>query len=438
METLGPFEDHPALAVAVSGGADSMALALLTRDWVRPRRGTMTALIVDHGLRPESAGEALVTAERLGGLDVSVRILSRMQLAHGSALAERARIMRYEALTAACRDVQSLHLLLGHHAGDQAETLAMRVLRSSRADGLAAMAAASEMPSVRLLRPLLRFEPGALRRYLTDRGVSWIEDPSNRDQRALRPRLRQGFAGTSPAILSHAVSLAGRERTRADFATATMLARMATIRPEGFALITGGRLHEAALSSLIRTIGGAPYPPDPDLIADLAARPRPMTLAGVRIARAGRLGGREGASLLIMREEAAVQAPVEARADTVWDNRFRLRADRTPPAGGTIGKLAGDAVRFRGVSDLPASVLRTLPALRFGKVLAAVPHLGYVDTEHNLKMMVIFSSPKPAAGACFRPADALWPEEVTPQLALGASFGCNSSEPGKPSASVGM
>ena len=58
MDPLGPFEHNPHLAVAVSGGADSMALALLAHAWVRHGGGTMTALTVDHGLRPEAAGEA--------------------------------------------------------------------------------------------------------------------------------------------------------------------------------------------------------------------------------------------------------------------------------------------------------------------------------------------------------------------------------------------
>ena len=438
METLGPFEGRPALAVAVSGGADSMALALLTQDWARLRHGTVTALIVDHGLRPESAEEASLTARRLEAFGIGVRILTLTTLARGPALAERARIMRYEVLMAACRPIQSVHLLLGHHAADQAETLAMRVLRGSRTEGLAAMAAVSDMPSVRLLRPLLCFEPATLRRYLMDRGASWVEDPSNQDRRALRSRLRQGFSGTSPAILSRAAVLAGRERARADVASAARLARSAAIHPEGFALIAAGRLHEASLSSLIRTIGAAPYPPDPDLVADLAAQPRPMTLAGVRIARAGRLGRRRGGDLLIMREEAAMQAPVEALANTVWDNRFRLIADQMPPAEGFIGALGRDAAGFRGMSDLPAAILRTLPAVRVGKVLAAVPHLGYVGLEHNLKMMVIFSPPRPAAGACFRAADLSRLKELMPQTPFGAPLGCYSAGLDEPSTGVGM
>ncbi len=75
MDRLGPFEPRPELAVAVSGGADSMAVALLARDWVRLHGGTVVALIVDHGLRAESGDEARMTCERLAGLGVGSRVL---------------------------------------------------------------------------------------------------------------------------------------------------------------------------------------------------------------------------------------------------------------------------------------------------------------------------------------------------------------------------
>ncbi len=104
--------------------------------------------------------------------------------------------MRYETLTDACREAGVLHLLLGHHAADQAETLAMRVLRGSQTHGLAGMPALRETAGVRLLRPLLGIEPALLRDFLSASGIDWIEDPSNQDARALRPRLRQRLAAS--------------------------------------------------------------------------------------------------------------------------------------------------------------------------------------------------------------------------------------------------
>ena len=77
MEPMGPFEDAPRLAVGLSGGRDSTALALLARDWAARRGGDVLALIVDHGLRPESAAEARLVAERCRGWGVGCEILDR-------------------------------------------------------------------------------------------------------------------------------------------------------------------------------------------------------------------------------------------------------------------------------------------------------------------------------------------------------------------------
>jgi tRNA(Ile)-lysidine synthase len=399
MRELGPFEPNPALAVAVSGGADSMALAMLARDWASGCGGSVFALVVDHGLRPASGAEARTTVERLGWLGIPSRLLTLSGLAHGPAIAERARTLRYQALIGACREEGLLHLLLGHHAGDQAETLAMRVLRSSQTHGLAGMAALRETASVRLLRPLLSVEPARLRQWLTVHGVGWVEDPSNHDLRATRPRLRQGLVshGHSGTGLRRAMGAVGRLRAQEEGQAAQELAGRTTIRPEGFALLSRGPIGALALGCLLRAIGGLRYLPSLGQIAELAANPGPATVAGVRILAAGRLGD----GLLLVREEAAVMAPVAALPGTVWDNRFRLLGDANVSRDATIGKLGDDAARLRHLSDLPSAVLRTLPAIRIGKVLEAVPHLRYAGSEYAMHMTVIFSPPVPAGGPVF-------------------------------------
>jgi tRNA(Ile)-lysidine synthase len=392
MHRLGPYADQPRLAVAVSGGADSLALALLTRDWAARRSCHVLGLVVDHGLRPESCAEADLTVARLAAAGIPARLLTLTTLARGPALAERARIMRYDVLSGACRDAGCRHLLLGHHAGDQIETVAMRVLRGSHTPGLAGMSAMRETHGLRLLRPLLGIAPASLKHFLTEAGVAWVEDPSNRDVRALRPRLRHLLADRmSPdarAALLQAIDSVGRARASEESDAVAELATRTTIRPEGFALLSPGRISEAALSRLLQMIGGNPYPPPIAQIADLAAEPRPATVAGVRMLPAGRLG----TGLLIVREEAAITHPVIAAPDMVWDNRYHLIIRCTSFAGATIGALGPDAARFRSLSDLPSVVLRTLPALRFGKVVASVPHLAYVVNKDDVDMTALFTS----------------------------------------------
>jgi tRNA(Ile)-lysidine synthase len=399
MDRLGAFEPSPALAAAVSGGADSMALAILARDWARQHNGSLLAFVVDHGLRPASANEARTTIERLDRLGIPAKLLQLTTLLHGPALAERARNMRYRALSEACQEIGLLHLLLGHHAADQAETLAMRVLRGSGTHGLAGMAALRETPTARLLRPLLGIQPQELRRFLVVQGVDWVEDPSNADLRALRPRLRRGFAANDPREtgLGQAMSAAGLMRAREESRVAAELAVRAEIRPEGFAVLSPGPIGAAALGRLVRTIGGAAYPPSPSQLAALAIQPKAATVGGVRLISAG---GRT----LIVREEAAVADPIEVSAGALWDNRFRVTARHGLPDGATIGKLGDDAARVRGSSGLPSVVLRTLPAIRVGEKLAMVPHIGYTDKTLDARVTVIFTPPGPVAGAGFVPA----------------------------------
>jgi tRNA(Ile)-lysidine synthase len=409
MAGLGPFEPAPLLAIAVSGGADSLALAVLADAWARGRGGSVVGLVVDHGLRTEAADEARVTERLLVGHGVAARVLRLTGLAHGPALAERARAARYAALIAACEAISALHLLVGHHAADQAETVALRALRGSFSAGLAGMAGLVELPTVRLLRPLLGMPPGALRAVLRARGIDWVEDPSNHDTRSLRVRLRLLAGdrdGPGVVLITAAAARAGAAREAEETRAGEALGRAVSLRPEGFAVLmgggAGGAMPPAALGALIQAIGGASYAPAPDAVAALAARPVPATLAGVRLLRAGRLGP----GLLVVREAAAMAPPTAAVPGAMWDGRYRLTRDAELPAGATLGALGSDAARFRKCSTLPAVVRRTLPALRLGAALLAVPHLRFPNVEVCARAGVLLAPPRPAAGAAFRPLGA--------------------------------
>jgi tRNA(Ile)-lysidine synthase len=403
LDPLGPFEPMPVLAIGVSGGGDSMALALLAAGWAAARGGRVIALVVDHGLRPESAAEAADTVVQLSACGIPARVLALSGLAHGSALAERARAARHRALREACAEAGILHLLLGHHARDQVETLMIRALASSGTAGLAGMPALAESGSVRILRPLLALDPERLRSTLTHQGVRWLEDPSNRDPRAQRSRLRAGLAADASlgtAALIAAARNAGLARARRDVAIAAALARQVAFDAAGFALLSPGPIEPAALAAVLRTIAGAAHSPAAAAVAELARRPRPSTLGGVRLLPAGRLGP----GLLAVREAAAMAPPLPAEPGACWDGRFRLATSRRPPAGATLGAVGADSRLVRRASNLPSIVLQTLPALRVGGALHAVPHIGWPDPAVCASTTLLFAPPVPAAPAPFVPA----------------------------------
>lgn len=404
MARLGPFEPAPALAAGVSGGPDSLALALLANAWVRARGGSLLALVVDHRLRSESAAEAHQAARTLATRGIDSRVLPLADLPPGPALAERARAARFAALRSACADAGILHLLLGHHVADQAETVVIRALAGSGAAGLAGMASLVEAGTVRVLRPLLSVAPGELRAFLRRDGVPWVEDPSNRSATAQRARiraLRADAAGSGPATraLGRAATHAGHARAAAEAAIATWLAAHVTLDQVGYALLPAGPWPAPVLATLVRAIAGRPYLPPARAVAALAAAPRPATLAGTVLSPAGRLGP----GWLLCREPAAMQPAIPARPGALWDGRFRLARHAALPEGATLGALGADCARVRRHSRLPARVLATLPAIRRNGSLFAVPHIGYPSVDNCARAPLLLDPPVAAAGPRFLP-----------------------------------
>jgi len=190
MARFAPFERQPRLAVACSGGADSMALTLLADHWARGEGGAVTALIVDHGLRPDSANEANETASRLKSRGIAHQILKREGEVPAGDIEAFARDARYRLFEQWCGENGVLHLLVAHHRDDQAETFLLRLARGSGLDGLAGMAPESARRNFRLLRPLLGVPRDRLKATLEQAGLDFAEDPMNSDPAYARVRLR--------------------------------------------------------------------------------------------------------------------------------------------------------------------------------------------------------------------------------------------------------
>lgn len=370
---------------------------MLADDWARARGGAVLALIVDHRLRAESAEEAALVQGRLMARGIAAEILTLPGLARGAGLAARARAARYAALLAACASHGIVHLLVGHHAADQAETLVLRRAAGSGKAGLAGMSAIVEHATTRLLRPLLDLPPERLRATLLAAGWVWVEDPSNRDPVSARVRVRRDMGAGRAAHLREAGAL-GQERMRAEPLIAAVLAARASLYPEGYAVLSAGALPSAAMAALLRVIAGRAYAPT---CAALAARPHACTKAGVRMLPAGRLG--PPGAWLLAREAGAVAPPVPAWPGALWDGRFRITGGSLP-AGAMLGALGEDAPALRA-RRLPDAVARVLPALRVSGKLVAVPHLGYSDGIMCSDVAIAFEPPMPLAGGSFVPAE---------------------------------
>lgn len=180
------------LALAVSGGPDSMALLLLA---VAALPGRVVAVTVDHGLRAESAGEAAMVARVCEGLGVAHSTLSPKVPITGASLQAQARAARYSLLAGWATADGAEALATAHHADDQAETFLMRAARGSGLSGLAGIRARVEIAGARVVRPLLDWRRAELRALVRRAGVPFVDDPANLDPRHDRARFRQLLEG---------------------------------------------------------------------------------------------------------------------------------------------------------------------------------------------------------------------------------------------------
>lgn len=365
------------MAVAVSGGPDSLALTLLAHAWAVARGGRVLGLIVDHGLRPESAKEAALVRRWLDNRDIAVRVLAWHGPKPATGLQAAAREARYQLLLDSCRAESILHLLLAHHAEDQAETVAMRAERRSGAAGLAGMPAVVETGGVRLLRPLLSVPKHRLRATLQAVSQPWLTDPSNAS-----PRFRRGQLRRDSGFVWQPWWKQGREHAQTRTALDRELARFLAChaRPHRFGFVRLAfhawlalpvELRLAALIRLLVSIGGSTYPPHTDSLRQLDA-----TLAGAPGRTRSTLGGcliaKVDKDLVIAREPARIthRETLLPGASCLWDRRFHVACEHGagPLTLGPLGEAGRQALsaavreRLRAARVPPAAVA-ALPAL---------------------------------------------------------------------------
>jgi tRNA(Ile)-lysidine synthetase-like protein len=185
---LKSLDGIPRLAVALSGGGDSMAMLRLLLE--RRAAHSIVALTVDHQLRETSAAEANQVSVWCKSLRVEHITLKWQHEKITTGIQAKARKARYDLMTAWCFENNVPVLVTAHTIEDQAETVAMRQRRTTSVKSLSGIWPETEWNGIRILRPLLNQRREDLRSYLKSIDQAWIEDPSNKDERFERIRIR--------------------------------------------------------------------------------------------------------------------------------------------------------------------------------------------------------------------------------------------------------
>lgn len=390
---LAPVAGAGTIALAVSGGADSLALLDGVDRWRRrDGRPRVVVLTVDHGLRPASSGEAgsVVAAAAARGLPARCLTLSGPRPT--SDIEAAARAARYRLLLGAVRDLGASHLLLAHHRDDQAETFLMRLQRGSGVFGLAAMRRSVESDGVVIFRPFLDVPRSRLVANTAAAGLVPVDDPMNRDTRFLRVRVRQALpalaaAGITPDDLAATAARFAAAADAIDAATDRFIVAAVTV--DDFAIVRiraadfRGEPEEIRLRLLVRVlmaIGGESYPPRFERLKALHDGLWRTDDGRFKRTLAGVVAEIQGDSLVFYRESGRAGLPTAAVApghSGVWDHRFSVEIGADAPTDLMLGPL-GEA-GLRAFPDrprhVPAAALAVQPALWRGGELLCAPTL---------------------------------------------------------------
>lgn len=368
------------LLLAVSGGADSMAMLRLAAPLGASGDAEVRVAAVDHGLRAASATEAEFVSTAARALSLPHTILRWTGDKPASGLQSAARTARYLLLIEHAAAIGADAIVTAHTADDQAETVFMRLKRGSGPRGLAGMAedsliAAGAGEPVRLLRPFLAVRRRALRGTLSQNRADFVEDPSNNDPafervrvRALLERLEASGDLTADALIATADAsrIVACEHARAEekkfqecggafdaHGGAALFVHLAASEFSGLA------------ARLIHAVTGADYGPPEDR-AEAALQ---TALAGHDATIGGAILFVSDGRLRICREPAAILgragvapiAPVilAPREAILWDNRFIVRNNTGAPAvlrplGADAGRLADSVAEIRSLQASPS------------------------------------------------------------------------------------
>jgi len=256
---LAPTEDErlfaglaeaSALILAVSGGPDSTALMMLAARWRTARASgpKLVAVTVDHGLRAQSAAEAKAVGALARKFGVTHRTVRWTGKKPRTGLQEAARHARYRLLAAEAAKAGARHVLTAHTLDDQAETVLLRLARGSGLSGLAAMTRENALFGITVVRPLLAVSKARLIATLRRARIAYADDPSNRDPRFTRARLRtilpalarEGLTAERLAVLARRVRRAETALERAVDAASAQLAVRREPAGAGIALDAAG------------------------------------------------------------------------------------------------------------------------------------------------------------------------------------------------------
>ncbi len=406
LELQGPF------GLAVSGGADSLALLVLAAEWGQRHGKRLIVYTLDHGLRPEAGSECAMVAREAEKLGLAVRILHWSEAKPATGLQAAARTARYRLIGAAMRADGAKILMTAHHADDQAETVLMRLAHGSGVGGVGGMTPMASVEGVMVFRPLLKMSRADLAAIVHQAGLAATQDPSNADRHYERVRWR----GLLPSLAEEGLTaerltqFAGRAQ-RAHRALENIAARAfsqhVTIDSFGVVRIAADFFataeEEVALRVLRRALAWAGGDSRAAGLRQVEQLHRRLCESGpIKETLSGAVIYNTGPSVMLFREARRIPQiglTLSPGETAIWDRRFEIRVT---PKRGDLVVLPGTSLTRRRLSEVtgltvsaPVAALHGLPVVRDGE--GAIRAVGPLFQSSDVEVAHLFD---PKGEAC--------------------------------------
>lgn len=409
---------HNSIALAVSGGSDSIALLYLISDWVKLTKIRLVVFSVDHDLRESSANDVEFVRSEALKLGLEFHDLKWVHQEVKTGVQEKARQARYQLMTDKCKQLGITCLMTAHHADDLLENYLMRKQKKASALGLS-FADNYFFNDIEIIRPLLKYHKADLLNYLKVNNIKWIEDESNKSDYYERNRVRKEIeaSGTEKKYDLYIEMLQVNEQaTKVNNELVKSIAEVVEIYQQGFAIINLNQFGQLIsdiqiyiINYITTIIGGNSDMPRYRSIGKLLEKIR----SGDKITRSihGCIIKNANQNLLIFREVSDIKMVTTlSESKVLWDNRFQIQYERKVDLKQySVEKLKlEDYVLIRKeleskdkslhclkkvVGNCHKSILFTLPVIKNLEKIVAIPHISYYDDRQFAGLFKITFSP---------------------------------------------
>lgn len=393
-------------AIAVSGGSDSLALSVLAKLYSLENDNHFVALIIDHKLRKESANEAKKTYKDLTKNKIKAKILTYQGEKFSSNIQKKARDLRYDLFEKYCKKNKIKFLIIAHHQDDLIENFYIRLIRGSGIKGLTSLQNIFEYnKNFYLLRPLLNFNKEELSVITKNSYSSWIEDPSNQNNKFLRVRIRKmqkklQKEGFDPKRIIKTIENLNTAKDSLEFYIFKSEKKYLKFHKEGYAILKSSIFKNEAQEVIFRVIikaihfvSGEYYPPRSDSLKNLIKN------LSSKIFKSSTLGGclieKNKNVISFFREDRniAVEILNKKKQKKNWDDRFLVYNNSDIQQKFFVKKLGNNGIEYLKKNKfndyrnvIPAHAKKTLPSFWNNKgELLFVPFLNFKNSKYNIK-----------------------------------------------------